>query len=286
MAEYASYKSVRSDLTDEGLPKFMVNQIIKDLKSVDAEDGNGIKVFSLDAGDTAPAGAELIARDNGDGTVTYTVPGVDGASTVGDTSDSTIKGSDAVFAGGGDDTVKGTGGNDTLQGGGGKDVISSAGGHDKLEGGGGADSLLGGSGRDTLTGGDGNDTLGGGNGKDMLYGDAGDDSLSGGAKADMLYGGGGKDTLDGGGGNDTLTGGGGADDISGGGGADYIFGSGADTIDGGAGKDTLRLEGFDEDDVNVKTRANDVTKITFADGKVMKVTNVEKVEFDDDIIDL
>tara|TARA_R110000868_G_scaffold388758_1_gene657835 strand:- start:2822 stop:7735 length:4914 start_codon:yes stop_codon:yes gene_type:complete len=175
-------------------------------------------------------------------------------------------GDDSLSGGNGNDRLEGGGGNDLLQGGTGIDRLIGGRGQDNLEGGSGNDNLSGDSGQDTLSGGNGDDRLMGGDHRDTLNGDAGNDALWGGNGADLLYGGDGQDRLYGDGGDDTLSG-----------------GLGDDNLDGGADTDTAVYSGNYAD--YVITISGSTATVAGADG-VDTLTNIELLQFDDQLVDL
>lgn len=123
------------------------------------------------------------------------------------------------------------------------------------------------------------------NGEDRIFGLGGNDILTGGGRNDYLDGGTGDDQLDGGLGNDTLLGGDGNDQLAG--------GKGSDTLDGGLGLDVAIFTGA-RADFQIVT-VNGVTTVTGPDGvdrsdrpltAVDVLTNIERLQFSDQVVDL
>lgn len=261
--EYHDDDSISRGLGELGLRDGDIADILDDLDETIGAGSVGIAVIGPD--DQAPRGADVILRDNGDGTRTIEVVG-SGKTTMSGTSDA-----DEMSGGRTDDKIAGRGGDDTILG------------HD------GDDTLGGGAGDDTIKGGRGDDFVQGGKGDDTLKGGEGDDTLSGGQGSDRLWGGAGDDTLRGGMGDDTLFGGAGDDLLSGGSGDDVIYAGGGDTVRGGDGNDVVRIAANLAD---VQSLEPDIGSgggkmiLTFDDGSVVVLKGIETIEFDDGDIDL
>jgi serralysin len=263
------------------------------LNSGDGDDevnGNGgeDRIFGKDGNDTITGGS-------GDDTVTA---GNDNDLVSGDAGDDVLKGSgglDTIYGGNDNDSLYGQGDVDSIEGGSGNDYISGGGGADVLKGGGGDDSMHASSGHDTIYGNAGDDTIDGGKGRDSIVGGNDNDSLFGSSSNDTLKGGAGNDTLDGGTGNDELDGGTGNDTLKGGGGDDtFIFNEdyGTNLIeDFNVNNDTLSLNsdlvgsattGQQVIDMFGSFSGDDLT-LTFADGTVIEILDVNQAAFAGDI---
>jgi len=138
----------------------------------------------------APAEYAYTLEENGDVTVTDSVPGRDGVVALPSGLPT------ARFCGITFNLIIGTNGDDVLTG------VGTI--EDDALGLNNADLILGFDGNDTLRGLNGNDVLIGGAGNDKLYGDNGNDILLGGTGNDTLYPGAGDDFADGGDGNDLV----------------------------------------------------------------------------------
>ena len=175
MAEYGSLDDVETGLEDAGIPDKLAKELA-DLAGDSAGDDTP-NVVSVGKNDEAPEDADVIVRDNGDGTKTIEVKGQEGKVHVGSDGNDKVKkttGDDESFGGDGDDTVLGGGGDDTTRGGEGDDLLRGGKGEDKAVGGSGDDTLRGGKDNDTLIGGEGADSLNGGKGADLFFADSGD----------------------------------------------------------------------------------------------------------------
>jgi Ca2+-binding RTX toxin-like protein len=235
----------------------------------------------------APAEYAYTLEENGDVTVTDSVPGRDGVVAL-------PSGTPSVqFDGVTYNLLVGTNGDDVLTGVGtieddalglnNADLILGFDGNDTLRGLNGNDILIGGAGNDKLYGDNGNDVLLGGTGNDTLYPGAGDDFADGGPGNDLVvlanpanpntivYGGegtGDKLLLANGYGSFTMTGCHGFESFAGGDGNDYVDWSdatvpvemrgnaGNDTLIGGSGNDILR--GGAGNDVLIGGTGNDI----------------------------
>ncbi|HEX7129999.1 MAG TPA: calcium-binding protein, partial [Rhodanobacteraceae bacterium] len=199
------------------------------------------------------------------------------------------------------DTLTGIDGDDTLNAGSGQDVLQAGSGNDVLNAGIGKDILLGGSGNDTLNGGSGNDLLQAGTGNDVLKAGSGKNTLIGGSGVDLLVAGTGPDIMQGGTGTQT-----------------YEFGTsfgkttievspneqGANTIHftAGVAPADLSYKQHKSDLVITVTvdgssstiiisnhfasglpAANDVSEITFADGSVVTMAQINQQFADDQL---
>ena len=147
-----------------------------DLKIVDAEDGDGVRIThealdgSIELRGVAVSDLSAANFVLPNGTTPPPHP-ADPSVMLGDT---------------GDNHIAGGGGSDTVLGGEGKDRLEGRAGDDDLFGEEGNDTIDGGQGDDRLLGGEGNDTLTGGEDDDWLVGGEGDDTLTGGAGADVF----------------------------------------------------------------------------------------------------
>ncbi|QTC91702.1 DUF4214 domain-containing protein [Brevundimonas goettingensis] len=129
------------------------------------------------------------------------------------------------------------------------------------------DTALGSAGDDVFYGYLGRDTIRGAGGNDYIDGEQGNDTLFGGAGNDRLYGGSGSDTISGDEGDDIIDG-----------------GTGDDVIDGGTGTDTIVYSGVST--AFTITTSNGVTTITGSATGTDTLTNVERVQFSDRILDI
>lgn len=122
---------------------------------------------------------------------------------------------------------------------------------------------------DDLFGQGGNDDLSGGNANDRLFGGNGMDSLNGGFGDDLLVGGDG---------SDTLTGGFGIDTVEGGDGNDLILASGGVTPGGGHLQPGDVIDGGDQFDRLILTRAETSSGLAYHSFEGVTITNVEALE--------
>lgn len=122
---------------------------------------------------------------------------------------------------------------------------------------------------DDLFGQGGNDDLSGGNANDRLFGGNGMDSLNGGFGDDLLVGGDG---------SDTLTGGFGIDTVEGGDGNDVILASGGVTPGGGHLQPGDVIDGGDQFDRLILTRAETSSGLAYHSFEGVTITNVEALE--------
>lgn len=296
MAEYEDSGAVEAGLDDIGIREDVIDDILADLDE-------GTNVAVLNPGDEVPEDADLVVRDNGDGTITTEVVDTGEVTVSGNSAGNVIvvpetttgsgtevpsavvvsgQGADSVSAAGGNDIIKAGGGNDVVSAGAGSDSVFGASGDDVVAGGFGDDTLKGGAGDDVTRGEEGNDTLFGNTGNDTLWGGAGEDELRGGRDEDALGGGSGNDTLFGGGGDDTLSGGRGDDMLDGGVGDDTFVATGGDTVEGGRGFDTVFIAAPSSDVTEIED-VDSVITITFSGGEILTLTGVEEFFFDDEI---
>ncbi|MCO5130815.1 MAG: M10 family metallopeptidase C-terminal domain-containing protein [Xanthobacteraceae bacterium] len=294
---FSTSDNVQVDIGGSG-PKVVSTGSGDDIIFTSSHGGTNDAVFAGAGNDTIGAGAGDDTIDGGDGD-DLIAGGAGDDSLIGGAGDDLIygdQGNDTLAGDDGDDMLEGNSGDDLLVGGAGDDNLwGSAGsdtllggdGNDALGGGAGDDSLAGDEGDDLLAGGAGNDTLAGGVGEDILFGDAGNDWLAGGADDDLLLGGDGSDTILGGDGDDTIFGGAGNDWIGGGAGDDLIAwgkGDGSDHIDGGDGHDVVFV-GTIKSEASVTTdQSTGITTVAFADGMALNVSNVETIQFTNDIV--
>ena len=128
----------------------------------------------------------------------------------------------------------------------------------------------------------------GGNADDLIAGTALADSLSGGSGNDVLFGGAGDDLIDGGAGSDLLIGGKGNDALQGGDGDDKLDGNqGDDILRGGSGTDKAVFHGLQSNFTLGRNKTDGSLMVTDKqDGSVDRLFDVEKLQFDDQQLDL
>ena len=206
----------------------------------------------------------------GDVTITDTVGGRDGVTTVSPSSTPFV-----IFAGVEYNLVVGTDGDDDIRGTGtleddlteidNKDLILGFAGDDLLRGINGDDAVFGGSGNDRLWGDNDNDVLVGGDGNDILYTGSGNDTVDGGAGADLVV------LADADDANDSVDGGADLGDkllLANGYGSftmtgqqnfeSFVGGDGDDSIDWSAAAASLNMRGNSGDDTLLGGAGNDI----------------------------